>query len=231
MAMQLKERAKTNGHAEIGELDLGPAPGAAGRRRMPELASGLFLVAVCALAALWWQTSSTDHQPVLALRNDVDRGQVLTLEDLQVVGVDVDSPVAFLEDVESGQVVGRIAQTDLPAGALVVPHQFSDGSLISPGDGVVGLSLEAGEFPTLSLSTGDTVHVVLTPSVSDPTSFGSEFPADVLVSDATVVEVASVGTSGRLFVSVQVAEEDAARVAAAASAKRVRLIQVSGESE
>ncbi len=230
MAMQLKERAKQNGHREE-RFDLDAAPSAKGQRRLPEIAAGMLVIAVCALGALWWQATGSEKQPVLALRGDVERGQVITVDDLQVVGIDADAAVAVLADTDSALVVGRTARSDLPSGTLIVTSQFLDGSLIEAGDGVVGLSLEAGEFPSLTLAAGDTVGVVLTPAAGDPRAFSEDVEATVLVERAMVVEVSSVGAQGHLFVSLQVGEDDAARVAAAASADRVRLIQVAGSGE
>ena len=226
MATQLKERAKLDGHAEQ-NINLGSVPNGARKRRLPEMAAGLLLVAVCALAALWWQTSSTDRQPVLALRASVERGQVIELADLQVVSIDTDQPIAVLADTDAVQVVGRVARTDLPAGTLVIPSQFSSGSTLGIDEGVVGMSLDAGQFPSLALSPGDAVAIVLTPSPGDPRAFGDTIEATVLVDRAEVVEVAQLGVQGALFVAVQVEEDEAARVAAAAATNRVRLIQVS----
>jgi hypothetical protein len=79
------------------------------------------------------------------------------------------------------------------------------------------------------VAAGDKVGVVLTPAAGDPRSFGEDVDAAMLVSEAVVVEVASVGVQDHLFLSIQVDEASAARVAAAAAADRVRLIQVSGD--
>jgi len=221
----MKERAKLNGHAET-TINLGPVPNAK-KRRLPEMAGGLLLVAVCALGALWWQASSTERQPVLALRDAVERGQVIQLEDLQVVSIDTDQPIAVLADTQSGLIVGRVARTDLAAGSLVTSDQFSSSSTLGVNEGVVGMALEAGQFPSLSLSPGDMDSVVLTPSPGDPRAFDENVDANILVERATVVEVAQVGVQGGLFISVQIGENDAARVAAAAATNRVRLFQVS----
>ena len=229
MAMQLKDRASTNGHGPAPKLDLAPVP-AARSRRLPEVAGGLLVIAVCAIAALWWQSSSTETESVLALRHPIERGHLLEVGDLQVVGLDTEADISVLADTESALIVGQVARSDLPAGALVVPEQFAQGSLLESGQGVVGLLLEAGQFPTLSLSVGDTVGVVLTPAASDPRAFDETTETTLLVERATVAEVGEVGVQGRLFISIEVAEGDAARVAAAASANRVRLIQVAGES-
>jgi hypothetical protein len=223
MSTALRERPAVNGHET--PFDLAPSKTSA-RRRLPELAGGLLVVATFAIAALWWQVSTTDERSVLALRNPVERGQTLTADDLQVVGIGGDDLIATLDPAQAAQVVGRVARTDLAAGSVVTTDQFSDGSLIGDGDGVVGLSLEPGQFPSLALSGGDRVAVVLTPAPGDPAALASGFTAEVLVAEAIVVEVSTVGVQGNLFVAIQVSEADAARVAAASSANRVRLIQV-----
>ena len=209
-------------------FDLDARPASAGRRRVPEVAAGVLVIVVFSLAALWWQTSSTKRTEVLALRNPIERGHTLTVNDLQAVGINSDTALAVLTKTEAGAVVGRTARTAMVKGTLVTRDGFTATSLIGSGDGVVGLSLEAGQVPSLSLATGDTVAVVLTPAVSDPKPLDATTPASVLVARAVVVEVSTVGVQGRLFVAVQVGEADAARVAAAASVNRVRLIQVAG---
>lgn len=206
------------------EPDEFPVP--PGQRRLPELAAGLLVIVVFALGALWWQTSSSKAVEVLALRAPVVRGQLLNAEDLQVVGISSDDTLAVLSAAQAPMIVGRVARTDLAAGTLVTGDQFSASSLIGSGEGVVGLSLEAGQFPSLSLAAGDAVAVVLTPAASDPLALEGSTPVTVLVGRAAVVEVSEVGVQGRLFVAIQVSEPDAARVAAAGSANRVRLIQV-----
>ncbi|MEZ5278956.1 MAG: SAF domain-containing protein [Acidimicrobiales bacterium] len=231
MTTQLRERPKVNGHKhDDSKFDLAPTATRKTRRRVPEAIAGALVVIVCALGVLWWQASATEQTPVLALRNPVERGHVIILEDLQVVGIGSEDQVAVLRSDQAALVVGRVARTDLPAGALITAEQFSDGSLISSGEGVVGLALEPGQFPSLALSAGDAVAVVLTPTAGDPRTFDADtIEGAVLVNDATVVEVSQVGVQGYLFVAIQVSEEDAAKVAAAASANRVRLIQVAEE--
>lgn len=224
MTTALRDRPAVSGTEP--HFDLAPTK-ATGRGRMPEIAGGILVVAVCAIAALLWQLSATDERQVLSLRNPIERGHTLTAADLQIVGIGGDDPIATLSQAQAAQVIGRVARTALPAGAVITGEQFSDGSLIGDGEGVVGLSLEPGQFPSLALSTGDHVAVVLTPAPGDTEAFTSpDFTADVLVADATVVEVSQVGVQGNVFVAVQVTETDAARVAAAGSAGRVRLIQI-----
>lgn len=205
-------------------FDLDAPPGVSRVRRAPEIAAGVLVMLVCALGALWWHASSTAESTVLALRNPIGRGHVMTVDDLQLVRIDTDDRVAVLSERDAAAIVGRVARSDLAAGTFVTEELFSAGSLIGPNDGVVGLSLEAGQFPSLKLAAGDVVTVVMTPPPSDPKAAEPQ----VLVARATVVEVAEVGVQGRMFVAVQVAQPDAPKVAAAAAANRVRLVQIAG---
>lgn len=226
MTTMLKDRPSAKGATDP-RFDLAPSGTSDGRRHLPEVAAGALVVLVFALGVLWWQASSTDQEPVLAMRNAVERGQTVTIDDLQIVNIATSDSLAVLTEAQAGLVIGRVARTDLAAGTLIGAEQFSDGSLLADGEGVVGLSLQPGQVPSLSLSPGDVVSVVRTPTAGDPRAFDDDsIAAAVLVERATVVEVSPIGVQGHVFVALQVGEPDAARVAVAASADRVRLIQV-----
>lgn len=224
MATRAEEQPIATGSRPRADLDLAPSTG--GRRRVPEIALGLLVIVVCASAALWWQSSSTQREPALALRNPIERGDVLSLGDLQVIGISSDADLSSLPESEAALVVGRIARSDLPAGVLVVPEQFSAGSLLAPGHAVVGLLLEAGQFPTRSLAPGDFVAVILTLPVGSSQSFDATSEPVTLVDGASVVEAVEIGVQGRHLISLELTEDEAAHVAVAASANRVRLIRV-----
>ncbi len=79
-------QVKDNGSAPSGrvrDLSLEP-PGARRRVRVPELLVGAALTVGFALAAVLWQANSTQREAVLALAADVDRGDIITAEDLHV---------------------------------------------------------------------------------------------------------------------------------------------------
>ncbi len=86
----LIDRPETAGEGEP-DFDLRPPPGA--RSKIPELAVGVLVVVVFALVGLWLVTAATDGDAVLALRNPIARGEVVALEDLQVVNVSSDEAV------------------------------------------------------------------------------------------------------------------------------------------
>jgi hypothetical protein len=192
-----------------------PPEPAVRRVRVPQLAFGVVLAGLAALGFVLFNAASVQRTPVLALATDVQRGQVLEVEDLQVVHVGTDDMLALTPAERSDLLVGRAAITDLIAGTLLTTDQVAAGSALTPGAGVVGLALAPGQYPTPRLAIGDLVSVV---EVSDELA--------VLVEAAEVVGVEPVGTQGQRFISLQTAEADAPAVAQAAATGEVRLVLI-----
>ena len=188
--------------------------------RVPQLAAGLLLAGLAAVGFVLFNAASVQRSPVLALASDVQRGQVLQLEDLQVVHVGTDDVLALTPAERSDLLVGRAAVTDLTAGTLLTGDQVAAGATLTPGAGVVGLALAPGQYPTPQLAIGDLVSVV---QVSDG-------PV-LLVEVAEVVGVEPVGTQGQRFISLQTDEDDATVVAQASAAGEVRLVLIARDAE
>ena len=215
-------RRNSVGESDIGDVFDLDAPTGASRSRWPEIGAGLFVVAVFALAGAWFYANTNDRVAVIAARNTIERGDVVTVDDLRVVQVDSDDQLNLLGREESGLIVGRVALTDLAPGTLVTPEQFAASGLIETGEGIVGLALDPGEYPSLSIRPGDLVSVVQVPRAND-TGAAEDL---VLVEEALVVDVGGIGVQNQLFISLSTSRELAGQVAAAAAQDRVRLIQV-----
>jgi hypothetical protein len=212
----LGERS-TNGHVATRPIALEPAK--TRRVRLPELAAGILVVAGCALAALLWQASSAEREPVLAIRQQVQRGEALTTDDVRVVFVSTDDPISYLTQDQLPQVVGRVAAADLLEGTILAAGLLVDGAAVDPGEGVVGLALEPGQVPTATLRSGDIVNVV---------AAAGDASAGALVAErAEVYAVEELPAEGRVFVSLAMNEADANAVAAAADGGGLRLVLVS----
>ncbi len=190
----------------------------AGRRRvrLPELAVGVLVTVGFALAAVLWQLNATQRDPALALARDVARGETITVDDLRVVYLASDDPIAHLGRGDAELVVGRSAVSDLPSGTLLVAGQLADPAELAPGEGVVGLSLEPGQYP-FGLALGDAVNVV-----GAPEGGGGGVVAD----GAEVTAVEELAGEQRRLVSLLLPEDAANGVAAAAEAGPLRLVQV-----
>lgn len=230
--MEATATRSTNGspaRVPVGLDGPGSGPGTS-RSRVPEIALGVLVLVVSALAVLWLFQSSSDRTGVLALAGPVERGEVVTAEDLVTVEVAADEAIAVTRPGEVDGVVGRVALVDLPAGSLITSSQVASADEVQVGEGVVGLRLEPGQVPALRLTPGTTVSVLLTPpsamASESLTASQIEARSEVLVDAATVVDAGALGGQGEMVVSLSMTEDQARMVASAATLGRVRLVQV-----
>lgn len=193
------------------------------RVRLPELALGLLVTLMFALGAVLWHLNAVSKVPALAVAATVERGEVIDAEDLRVVYVASDDPLARLDESQTARVVGRVALVDLEAGTLVTPALVADAAALQPGDGVVGLALDPGQYPALALAPGDRVNVVRS---ADTEVAGTGDEDLVIVRAATVFAVEELA-SDRKLVSILAGEADAEAVAALAGTGSLRLVLVS----
>lgn len=216
--MRLTDTAMGNGartDLPRGDMLRVEPPTSGPRRRLPELVLGIFLVAGCALAALLLAASGRERTPVLALTNEVTRGQEITANDLRTVYVGSDTEIAYLPVGSENEVVGKAALANLPAGTLITPEQVAERSaVLDAGDGIVGLALELGQMPSPNLAPGDRVNVV---AGGDNAGEAAEVVAD----GAEVVSVERIeddsSTTARWAVSLRAPESDATEIAQARS--------------
>ncbi len=222
MAATVRE-GRRGASAEDAPFDLRASQAGGGKGRVPEILVGTFLVAIFGLAGAWFYANSTQSTGYLALRNDVGRGQEITGDDVTIFEISTESPLRAVPRIAPESVVGKIALVDMAAGTLLTVDQLADAAQIPEGEGIVGLALSPGEYPTRSLRTGDIVRVVVMPQPGQDLSAAA---VTVVSERATVVEVSQSGGDG-LFISLTLAADVADVVAAADSQDRVRLIQVS----
>ena len=194
------------------------------KSKLPEVALGLVIVALCGLASLWWYSTAAERVDVLALREPITQGQTLQVEDLIKVSIATEDPIASMAEAEFPSIVGLVAVSDLPAGTLINPAMFAQFNPMLDGSVVVGLDLEIGRTPAVTPIPGDTVAVVLVPA----SAAAGEQSGEIIVESATVVETAVIGTQGRRFMALSMSEQDATEVSAAAALGRVSLIRVPG---
>jgi hypothetical protein len=199
---------------------------------MPELVIGVLVMSVFALGAVLWHLSAIDRSPALAVVGSVERGDVISADDLRVVYVSSDEAVARLSKSQMSEVVGRVALVDLAPGTLVTRSVVADRPALQQGEGIVGLSLDPGGYPDLGLAPGDRVTIVRSgdataaEAAGDSTDEGGSGSGNVIARDATVISVEEL-TGDRRLVSVLTARADAEAVAAAAGSGSLRLVQVS----
>lgn len=111
------------------------------RRRPALVAASVAAVCVGALLAVWAYSSLSTAQSVLAVRTTVHRGEVISRDVLVTVQVGVDPALSPVSSGQLGQVVGRRAALDLPAGALLTGEAVTDAVVPAAGLSVVGVAL------------------------------------------------------------------------------------------
>ena len=224
----LTDRAAGNGARSATQARLSLEPPVTGRRRRtPELVVGILLVAGWILGTVLLVTAGRDRAPVLALGGDVARGEVITAADLSTAYLGSDASVAHLDEGEADRVVGRAALTDLAAGTVVTPEQFAAPvEVLESGDGMVGLSLDAGQLPSLRLAPGDRVSVVAGAAPATETEPGQILEAGEVVSVEEITDQVS-ASERRWWVAIRASEAEAGRLAQVVAAEaRVQLVLV-----
>ena len=190
------------------------------RIRVPEVAIGVLVTVVFALGAALWHLSAVEKVPALVAASPLERGEMIDASDVRVAYVSSDSTLARLDSSGMDRVVGRAALIDLAEGTLLSTSVVADVPAVDTGDGVVGLSLDPGAYPSRGLAPGDRVHVVRTEDVAN-----LDAEPTVVARSATVFDVEGL-PSDQILVSVLTDEADAEAVAAAAGAGGLRLVLV-----
>lgn len=208
--------------ARAGTPGVAPAPKL--RRRPALVAASIVAISAGALLAAFAWTATSTTQSVLAVRSAVERGAVITQDDVMTVQVSADPALAPVPASQASAVVGQRAATDLAAGTLLTREQVSATVLPAAGMSIVGVGLPSAQMPGEPLLVGDRVRVVATPGPSGEVTAGE--PVTIA---ATVVGVRVNDENGQSVVSVQVPQGDAARLAARAATGNVALVLDSRE--
>jgi hypothetical protein len=201
-----QRRANTSANAVV--TDVGRT-----RRRWSPLVGGLLLVMLCASVFAVVQLSNDDRMQVLAVARPVAAGQVISAEDLRPVLVAADPSVPLVAATSVTSVVGRTASVPLAAGTLLAPSQLGPPSWPAAGQAVVAVLLKPGRAPA-GLAAGSRVRIVTV--APDSTTSTDVLPAAPVSVPAVVTGVSEgVDGAGTSVVSLQLAQDDAARIAGA----------------
>ena len=189
------------------------------RRRPVLIAASVAAISLGALASMWAYQSTSDAQSVLAVRQTIERGDVITADDLMTVNISVDPALKPLSADQTSSVVGKHAALDMSAGGVVTQDQVTEQALPAKGSSVVGIALTPGMLPANQIRVGDKVRVVVTPGQQGEMPTGQ--PDSI---EAVVVGVAKDETTGNAIVNVQVPNNEGPMLAARAATGKVALV-------
>jgi len=205
---------------EGGRPVIPPAPALVTPKRQPKrllIAAGVLVMVIGALAAYWMSQRSAERVDVVAVARDVDWGKQISPGDLTRVQVIADPGLRPVPWTDAQSMVGKYAAVGLRAGSLLTADSVTDSRVPGEGEALVGVSVKAGQQPSSSLSTGDTVQLVTVPEQNSST----KPPGPV---KATVYRVGRVVSGGFTPIDVVVPQRDAARLAADAAAGRIVIV-------
>lgn len=194
------------------------------RRRPALIAAAAVLVAIGAILAAWAWTSTTNTQEVLAARDTISRGAVITSDDIARVRINADPALQPLPASAYDVIVGQRAALDIAAGSLLTEAATQAEPLPPDGMSVVGVALTAAQAPGLTLRNGDRVRVVLTPGEGADAPTGSP-----PFNEAEVVGARTDEMTGELVVDLLVPRSEAGVLAARVATGNVALVLDSGE--
>lgn len=207
------------------------------RRSVPHLVVGAVLVTTCAAGGVWWSAQAGDRDLALVLARPVALGAALAAPDLREASVALDGTVDAIPASEAPSVVGQRLAVNLPAGALLPRHALGVPAGPPAGRAVAALALEPGQASP-DLTVGVPVLVVLNADpTADPTADPNAGPNAESTGAAMVpvggwrglvTNVTDLPTGAGRVVSVELAVDDARRVAAAPTG-RLSLVVVGGE--
>lgn len=214
---------RRRGKAAAGDqTPVAPAPKL--RRRPVLVAASVAAVILGALLGAWaWSSTSNTHE-VVALRQTVIRGEMITQGDLTTVQVGLDPALKTIPGDRLRSLVGQRAAMDMAAGSLIATENVTKTVLPAEGMSVVGVALPPSLMPGEALLAGDRVRIIATPGQQG--DVGQEPPASIA---ATVVGLYPNAENGQTVVSLEVPEGQAAELAARAATGKVALVLDSRE--
>jgi hypothetical protein len=194
-------------------------------RRRPVLVAGA-VAAIClgALLAAWAWTSTTNTQEVLVARSTIERGSLITEDDLATVRISADPALSPVAASAFGDIVGKRAALDIAEGGLITAGATTTETIPEDGASIVGIALSPAQSPGMELQSGDRVRLVVTPPPG-----GEQLSGPPAFNDGQVVEVSYDAESGVMVVDVLVPHADATVLAARAATGNVALILDSRE--
>lgn len=200
-----------------------PAPPRA-RRRWGLLAAMAAVVCVGALGNVWLHAATSNAHQVVAARTMIERGTVISRDDLVTVQVGTDPALRPVPASQIDALVGQRAAVDVAAGSLLTAGSVTSVNVPAAGFSLVGVAAMLAMMPGSPLVAGDRVRVVATPGLQGEVSAGSSPVSVAAVVVSTRGGTDPTGAGAQTIITVQVRSGDAAQLAAMAATGRVAVV-------
>lgn len=196
------------------------------RQKRPGYAA-IAIVLIVGLGALgaYFYSKAGEKTPVVVVTKDVPPGHRIARDDLSTVNVA--GGVTAIAGSHLDSVVGQVAAVELLPNTLLQRAMVTSASPLPAGSSMVGVELKPGQMPAAGVTDGARVQVLQLPNKNTTSASSSPQNATVLATSATVYDSASdPSQTGGMLITLIVSSDEAAPIAAAASAGLVALVQV-----
>jgi hypothetical protein len=191
-------------------------------------AAAVLLVFMGVLGSVWLYSSTSAAHQVIAARETIQRGTVITREDLMTVSIGGDVALQPIAASQMSTLVGKRAALDVAAGSLLTAEAVTEQDVPADGYSLVGVGVPAATMPGVELVAGDRVRIVVTPGqaqgqLADPSAGEPVTTSAVVMRVQTdVADASAVGS--KTVLTVQVPTADAPYLAALASTGDVAVV-------
>ena len=186
---------------------------------------GVMLAIVGGLVAWFAYAQATQGVEVIATARHIAYGARITEADVQPVEIPAGSTLRVTAWSDLQTVVGQVATTDLPPGALVSPDAVGAARRPARGEAIVGLPIGAGRLPVSGLLPRDVVEIVQ-PAIAQTGQTGPTAQSGSTGLRATVLAIGDPDAAGRRTVDLIVPDTAVDEVAAAAGNDNTLLVLV-----
>ena len=223
------KRGRRAGKEPAEETAKGPSPAAPrpvkSRRRTWVIALGIAIALVGGLLTWTITTQLSATETLFTTNKPIARGEKIDADDLTTIAIAGGQNTEAIRADNPGDVVGKVAAVDLPAGTLLTPQSFTESLPVPEGEAVVGLALTPAQLPNHPLVAGDNVRVIATPAVQ------AEVTGEPKTYEATVYTTRFDQANNLWVVDVIVPEEDASLIAAQVATQRVAVVLLESSGE
>jgi hypothetical protein len=171
-----------------------------------EVFIGIILVAVGVLGAFWLRQAGNSTAQVLGVVRDLPAGHAITDADLFTVDVDQDVKNQFVEANLQPTVVGSVLTSAVSAGPVARAAMQKSEQILDEGEALMATAMEDGTFPP-SLTPGDVVAIVITPSTASLEGEVSRLPNTAVVFAVAPADEFNTKTVVTLRTSQDIAEQ------------------------
>lgn len=168
-------------------------------------------------------SAAGEGTPVVVTKTAQEAGHVLTEQDLTVVTLEGDSPIASISSTD--QAIGKVLGASVAANTALTPDMVAKSPL--KGGSLIGVSVKPSGMPASGLQVGDTVYISPGAGSAKTATAAAAKPAQPSSWAGTVNTVGAVREDGSRTVDVEIPTANAAAVAAVAGDGNAVLILTS----